>query len=181
MVEDTEVVTRDEQGEEVEVRLLAQVDPGENVRKEGSDVREGEKVLEKGDVVTQVGGELGTLAFVGKRSVSYLSPSRLEFRIDVCERVLGIGSRAQETDRSSPLDRERARRSTSSLDFGDVLLLGYCRLESTNVVVDPETLALRNDRLGDLYRFYGRDESCTQKGYGGSRYRDYYRRYEYGS
>lgn len=73
MVEDTEVVTRDEQGEEVEVRLLAQVDRGENVRKEGSDVREGEKVLEKGDAVTQVGGELGTLAFVGKRSVSSLS------------------------------------------------------------------------------------------------------------
>ncbi|GAA5958345.1 hypothetical protein JCM3765_004802 [Sporobolomyces pararoseus] len=69
MVEDTEVVTRDEQGEEVEVRLLAQVDRGENVRKEGSDVKEGEKVLETGDVVSQVGGELGTLAFVGKRSV----------------------------------------------------------------------------------------------------------------
>lgn len=69
MVEDTEVVTRDEGGEEVEVRLLAQVDRGENVRKEGSDVRAGEKVLERGDVITRVGGELGTLAFVGKKTV----------------------------------------------------------------------------------------------------------------
>ncbi|GAA5930438.1 bifunctional molybdopterin adenylyltransferase MobB/molybdopterin molybdotransferase MoeA family protein [Sporobolomyces koalae] len=70
MVEDTQVVSRDEHGEEVEVRLLAQVDPGENVRKEGSDVRQGEKVLEQGDVISHVGGELGTLAFVGKRSVA---------------------------------------------------------------------------------------------------------------
>ncbi|GAA5981352.1 hypothetical protein JCM5350_004375 [Sporobolomyces pararoseus] len=69
MVEDTEVVTRDEHGEEVEVRLLDQVDRGENVRKEGSDVKQGEKVLEAGDVISQVGGELGTLAFVGKRFV----------------------------------------------------------------------------------------------------------------
>ncbi|GAA5895965.1 uncharacterized protein JCM6883_001674 [Sporobolomyces salmoneus] len=69
MVEDTEVVSRDDQDEELEVRLLAQVDAGENVRKEGSDVREGEKVLEAGDVITQVGGELGTLAFVGKQHV----------------------------------------------------------------------------------------------------------------
>ncbi|GAA6013724.1 hypothetical protein JCM11491_005073 [Sporobolomyces phaffii] len=69
MVEDTEVVTRDDGVEEVEVRLLAQVDRGENVRKEGSDVRAGEKVLERGDVITRVGGELGTLAFVGKKTV----------------------------------------------------------------------------------------------------------------
>ncbi|GAA5864657.1 hypothetical protein JCM8547_008263 [Rhodosporidiobolus lusitaniae] len=69
MVEDTEVVSRDGHGEELEVRLLAQVDEGENVRGDGSDVRPGEKVLEKGDVVSNVGGELGTLAFVSKRSV----------------------------------------------------------------------------------------------------------------
>ncbi|KWU41131.1 molybdenum cofactor biosynthesis protein, partial [Rhodotorula sp. JG-1b] len=70
MVEDTEVFSRDEgTGEETEVKLLAQVEVGENVRKEGSDVRVGEKVLEKGDVLSGVGGEIGTLAFVGKRSV----------------------------------------------------------------------------------------------------------------
>ncbi len=70
MVEDTEVFSRDEAtGEETEVKLLAQVEVGENVRREGSDVRMGEKVLEKGDVLSGVGGEIGTLAFVGKRSV----------------------------------------------------------------------------------------------------------------
>ncbi|GAA6003780.1 hypothetical protein JCM10207_003595 [Rhodosporidiobolus poonsookiae] len=69
MVEDTQVTARDETGEETQVEVLAQVDVGENVRKEGSDVRTGEKVLEKGDVITDVGGEVGTLAFINKRSV----------------------------------------------------------------------------------------------------------------
>ncbi|GAA5832395.1 hypothetical protein JCM11251_006435 [Rhodosporidiobolus azoricus] len=70
MVEDTEVVSRDEEtGEEKEVRLLAQVERGENVRAEGSDVKVGEKVLDKGDAVTNTGGEVGTLAFISRRSV----------------------------------------------------------------------------------------------------------------
>jgi len=70
MVEDTEVASRDEAtGDEATVRLLAQVDVGENVRAAGSDVREGAEVLARGDVVSDVGGELGTLAFVGQRGV----------------------------------------------------------------------------------------------------------------
>ncbi|GAA5847005.1 hypothetical protein JCM3766R1_005895 [Sporobolomyces carnicolor] len=69
MVEDTEVVSRDASDEEVEVRVLCRVDPGENVRDGGSDVARGDKVLERGQVVTKVGGELGTLAFIGNREV----------------------------------------------------------------------------------------------------------------
>ncbi|KAL8287580.1 hypothetical protein RQP46_003438 [Phenoliferia psychrophenolica] len=71
MVEDTEVVSRlGTEGEEDTVKILAQVDKGENVRAAGSDVKEGEKVLEEGDVISGVGGELGTLAFVGRRSAA---------------------------------------------------------------------------------------------------------------
>lgn len=78
MVEDTLVVSRhpshagldDAAGEENEVNVLAQVDAGENMRRPGSDVKAGEQVLEAGDVVSGVGGEIGTLAFVGKKSVS---------------------------------------------------------------------------------------------------------------
>ncbi|SCV70476.1 BQ2448_1870 [Microbotryum intermedium] len=80
MVEDTQVVST-EGDEEKEVELLAQVDLGENVRKPGSDVKLGEKVLEQGVYVSGVGGELGTLAFIVKRSVSrayqFGSPPRL--------------------------------------------------------------------------------------------------------
>ncbi|KAK4055897.1 hypothetical protein OIO90_003154 [Microbotryomycetes sp. JL221] len=69
MVEDTIVTARNEQDEELQIKLLTKVDKGENVRKVASDVKKGEKVLEKGDVVSVSGGELGTLGFVGKRSV----------------------------------------------------------------------------------------------------------------
>lgn len=77
MVEDTVVLSRlpssvggdDDTGDEDEVRVLAQVDAGENIRNPGSDVKSGDQVLEAGDVISGVGGELGTLAFIGKRSV----------------------------------------------------------------------------------------------------------------
>lgn len=70
MVEDTELVSQTpDTADETRVRLLAQIDPGENVRKAGSDVRPGETVLQKGDVVTAMGGEIGSLAFIKRRSV----------------------------------------------------------------------------------------------------------------
>lgn len=55
--------------EESEVEALAQVDPGENVRKAGSDAKQGDLVLDRGTVVHAHGGEIGTLAFVGRTKV----------------------------------------------------------------------------------------------------------------
>ncbi|KAJ7461926.1 molybdenum cofactor biosynthesis protein [Mycena latifolia] len=70
MVEDTRLVsTFEEDAEEREVECLAQVPAGENVRAPGSDVRNGDLVLQKGDVVRSEGGEIGTLAFVGRKEV----------------------------------------------------------------------------------------------------------------
>jgi gephyrin len=51
------------------VRTLAQVEEHENVRLPGSDVQAGSLVLSRGDVIRSGGGELGTLAFVGKSRV----------------------------------------------------------------------------------------------------------------
>lgn len=75
MVEDTELVStvKDANGEDLEesqVKTLVQVPKGENVRLLGSDVRTGDLVLQKDDVITSLGGEIGTLAFVGRREVS---------------------------------------------------------------------------------------------------------------
>ena len=42
---------------------------GENVRNPGSDVRKGDLVLEKGQILHSSGGEVGTLVFVGKTKV----------------------------------------------------------------------------------------------------------------
>jgi len=58
--------------EEKEIETLAQVSAGENTRAPGSDVKEGDLVLENGERITDVGGEIGTLAFVGRKHVSYL-------------------------------------------------------------------------------------------------------------
>jgi gephyrin len=69
MVEDTLLKSKGDDGEEIEVEVLASVDRGENVRKAGSDVRAGERVLAKGEIVSDVGGEVGTLAFVGRTEV----------------------------------------------------------------------------------------------------------------
>jgi len=71
MVEDTRLheTAADDDEEELEVEALAQVDKGENVRNPGSDAKQGDLVLEKGTVVHAHGGEIGTLAFVGRTKV----------------------------------------------------------------------------------------------------------------
>lgn len=74
MVEDTELEStlKDADGEDTEeeqVKTLAQVSPGENVREPGSDVRKGDLVMQMGEVITSAGGEVGTLAFVGRKEV----------------------------------------------------------------------------------------------------------------
>ena len=85
MVEDTRVDSQftsgeGDEGEEKTIELLAEVDVGENVRKAGSDVRIGDRVLSAGDVITSLGAEVGTLAFVGRKQVCFVS-------LDVC----GVG------------------------------------------------------------------------------------------
>ncbi|KAG6812939.1 hypothetical protein H0H92_015259 [Tricholoma furcatifolium] len=75
MVEDTRVISTYEDvddvllGEEKTIETLAQVSENENVRLPGTDVRTGDLVLHKGDIIQSGGGEVGTLAFVGKREV----------------------------------------------------------------------------------------------------------------
>ncbi|KAI0722668.1 molybdenum cofactor biosynthesis protein [Earliella scabrosa] len=74
MVEDTRLHStyRSPLGDEVEeneIETLAQVPRGENVREPGSDVRQGELVLERGTIVNSAGGEIGTMAFVGRTRV----------------------------------------------------------------------------------------------------------------
>jgi gephyrin len=76
MVEDTRLVSTIEHsstplllGEEKQVETLAQVPPGDNVRSPGSDVRKGELVMRHGDRISRGGGEVGTLAFIGRKEV----------------------------------------------------------------------------------------------------------------
>jgi len=71
MVEDTILASKTDNGkEEKEVEILAEnVKEGENIREVGSDVKAGILILQKGDQVTSVGGEIGLLAAVGVAEV----------------------------------------------------------------------------------------------------------------
>lgn len=94
MVEDTELLTSTPSGEESTVKILAQVDAGENVRPRGSDVRAGQIVLRRGTSISALGGEIGTLAFLGRSSVSvYRKPTIA---------ILSTGNELRDPSSSSP-------------------------------------------------------------------------------
>jgi gephyrin len=75
MVEDTLVMSETPEGEEQEVRLLASIPAGENIREIGSDVQLGHVILHIGNEITFAGGEVGILASVGVANVKvYAKP-----------------------------------------------------------------------------------------------------------
>ncbi|KAM0298014.1 hypothetical protein ACHAPM_009298 [Fusarium culmorum] len=67
MVEDTVLKTMSDDGkEEKEVEIQVEgVKEGENIREVGSDVKQGTVILNKGETISGVGGEIGLLASVG--------------------------------------------------------------------------------------------------------------------
>lgn len=71
MVEDTSLRSLTEDGkEEAEIEVLTDaIQPGENVREVGSDVKAGDVVMRRGEGISAVGGEFGLLASVGVREV----------------------------------------------------------------------------------------------------------------
>ncbi|KAL1969651.1 hypothetical protein VTN77DRAFT_8204 [Rasamsonia byssochlamydoides] len=71
MVEDTVLASSTPDGtEEATVEILTgDIKPGENVREPGSDVALGSKILQKGDLISAVGGEIGLLASTGTKTV----------------------------------------------------------------------------------------------------------------
>lgn len=103
MVEDTVIRSMTDDGrEEKEVEILTdQVKPDENIREIGSDIRAGDVVLREGEEITDVGGELGLLASVGKAEVlAYKKP------------VIGVLSTGDEIvfhDRPGPLQLGEVR------------------------------------------------------------------------
>ncbi|KAH7876491.1 uncharacterized protein C8R40DRAFT_1100302 [Lentinula edodes] len=82
MVEDTKLVatypeapssddtTGGQPGEEWKVETLIPAPPSRfNIRQPGSDVRQGDLVMRKGERITSGGGEIGSLIFIGKKEV----------------------------------------------------------------------------------------------------------------
>ncbi|KAI9369150.1 hypothetical protein BJX61DRAFT_175526 [Aspergillus egyptiacus] len=71
MVEDTLLASSTPDGrEEATVEILTgDIKPNENVRQPGSDVALGSRILQRGDLITPVGGEIGLLAATGTKTV----------------------------------------------------------------------------------------------------------------
>jgi gephyrin len=97
MVEDTVLkeMTQDEKEEKLVEILTDEIEPGENVREVGSDVKEGDTIMKKGEGVTVVGGEFGLLASVGTAEVSV-------YRRPVVG-ILSTGDEIIQHDRPAPL------------------------------------------------------------------------------
>lgn len=88
MVEDTRLVSshssrtgKEDTVDELEVETLVVVDRDENVRQKGSDMQAGELVLDKGHIIGHTGGDIGTLAFIGRQSARTF-PSGRCFRLN---------------------------------------------------------------------------------------------------
>ncbi|KAL1591384.1 hypothetical protein SLS60_011997 [Paraconiothyrium brasiliense] len=103
MVEDTVLHSRTEDGkEEKEVEILTdEIKSGENVREVGSDVKEGDTIMKRGEGITVVGGEFGLLASVGTTEVSV-------YRRPVVG-VLSTGDEIIPHDRPGPLSLGEVR------------------------------------------------------------------------
>ncbi|KAL5341226.1 hypothetical protein BJX70DRAFT_386808 [Aspergillus crustosus] len=71
MVEDTLLASSTPDGnEEATIEILtSEIKPNENVRQPGSDVALGSRILQRGDLITSVGGEIGLLAATGTKTV----------------------------------------------------------------------------------------------------------------
>ncbi|KAL4869254.1 hypothetical protein BDV12DRAFT_168167 [Aspergillus spectabilis] len=71
MVEDTLLASSTPDGnEEATIEILTdEIKPNENVRQPGSDVALGSRILQRGDLITSVGGEIGLLAATGTKTV----------------------------------------------------------------------------------------------------------------
>ncbi|EXV00944.1 molybdopterin biosynthesis enzyme [Metarhizium robertsii] len=97
MVEDTILKTMTEDGkEEKEVEIQAEgVKEGENIREVGSDVSQGTVILNKGEQISGVGGEIGLLASVGVAAIRVYKKPVIG--------ILSTGDEIIEHDRAGPL------------------------------------------------------------------------------
>ncbi|KAB8074802.1 MoeA, N-terminal and linker domain-containing protein, partial [Aspergillus leporis] len=92
MVEDTVLASSTPDGEEeatVEI-LTGEIKANENVREPGSDIALGSRILQKGDLITSVGGEIGLLTASGTKTVKVFKKP--------CVGVLSTGDELVEHD-----------------------------------------------------------------------------------
>ena len=134
MVEDTVLKSMTPDGkEELEIKIHAEnVQEGENIREVGSDVREGDVILKKGDVISGIGGEIGLAASVGVASLSVFRKPTVA--------ILSTGDEIVEPDRSDPLRYGEVR------DTNRITLISAVQERGFEVI----DLGIAKDKAGTL-------------------------------
>ncbi|KAK4166056.1 Gephyrin [Cladorrhinum sp. PSN259] len=134
MVEDTAVVSLTEDGkEEKEVSINAtNVKPGENVREIGSDIQAGSTILQKGEQISFVGGEIGLLSAAGVSEVQVYKKPVIG--------VLSTGDEIVEHSKPDPLQHGEVR------DTNRPTLISAARGQGYEVV----DLGIVSDKPGSL-------------------------------
>ncbi|KAJ1822635.1 hypothetical protein LPJ56_000756 [Coemansia sp. RSA 2599] len=131
MVEDTQLLEADADGEEVAVRVLAQVRPGQHIRPIGFDVAQGTELLRAKTVISGVGGEVGTLALSGNSS----------FSVHAVPRIAVMSTGDELTDASEGLSQGRVRDSNRPALICALQSLGCNTVDLGIVRDDPDVLA----------------------------------------
>lgn len=103
MFDDTASSALDGQGEATVEILADDIFPGENVREPGSDIALNSKILDRGDLISPVGGEIGLLAATGTRAIKVFKKCRVG--------VLSIGGELVKHSDPSTLVRGQIRDS----------------------------------------------------------------------
>lgn len=134
MVEDTVLKAMTEDGkEEKEIELQATgIKDGENVREVGSDIEQGSVILQQGEQISGVGGEVGLLAAVGVSKVKI-------YRRPVIG-ILSTGDEIVEHARAGPLRLGEVR------DTNRITLMSAARERGFEVV----DLGIASDKTGTL-------------------------------
>ncbi|CAM1511210.1 Fc.00g087230.m01.CDS01 [Cosmosporella sp. VM-42] len=134
MVEDTILKTKTDDGkEEKEVEINVEgVREGENIREVGSDIQEGTVVLNKGELISGIGGEIGLLAAVGVAEAKV-------YRRPVVG-VLSTGDEIVEHDRPGDLKLGEVR------DTNRITLMSAARERGFEVI----DLGISKDKPGSL-------------------------------
>ncbi|KAJ9492521.1 hypothetical protein VN97_g683 [Penicillium thymicola] len=103
MFDETASLALDGQDEATVEILADDIFPGKNVREPGSDIALNSKILDRGDLISQVGGEIGLLAATGNRAVKVFNKCRVG--------VLSIGGELVKHSDPSTLVRGQIRDS----------------------------------------------------------------------
>ncbi|KAI9009808.1 hypothetical protein BC832DRAFT_388582 [Gaertneriomyces semiglobifer] len=128
MVEDTKLVQASPEGEELQVEILKKVQPGEAVRDVGTDVRKGDLVLKKYDML--LGAEIGLLCSVGISTVRVFKRPKVG--------VLSTGHEVVSTATPLASDEQKIHDTNRPALLATLRMLGYETFDHGILPDDPD-------------------------------------------